>query len=150
MDMTKNPQEMTNLELSTALYHLSVNNYASKQFTLDDVSKLLAEASTRLTEPLTGSRGADARYGLSKTAIDPTDSPIQGDAWYTRKISFDSLTGKITEEEYETRVRNAANSVRKYNEDMNRKLNERIKRDWSKPEGFDDLYNSDPRERGDL
>jgi hypothetical protein len=150
MDMTKDPKNMTALELSTAVYHISANNQTAKTFTLQKVSNILLEASRRLS--------GQAERKPPHTDLDSVRDAVLGQpeategdlTHYTRLVSYDNVTGKVTEKEYETKLKTQMEEIRRANQESSyESLSERIKRDWAKPEDLEDFF-GDPRENGDL
>jgi hypothetical protein len=92
MDMTKNPADMSYLELSTAVYHISANNQTAKTFTLQKVTDILTEASRRLRD---GDKGKPSpvvsfpELGDSGPAQDP------GENYKAVITTVNNLTGEV-------------------------------------------------------
>jgi hypothetical protein len=150
MDMTKDPKNMTALELSTALYHISVNNQTAKTFTIQKVSDILLEASKRLSEQSEKKTLPPDFDAVSNAVADKLGATGADLAYHTRVVSYDNVTGEVTESEYETKLKPQMEEIRRANQESSyESLSERIKRDWAKPEDLEDFF-GDPRENGDL
>jgi len=148
MDMTKNPADMSYLELSTAVYHISANNQTAKSFTLQKVTDILSEASRRLRDgdkgkpspvvpfPELGDSGPTQDPGENYKAVITTVDNLTGELQQqtldidSYKLTVDQLRQHIAEREH----RNLLNTEN------------RIKADWSfHQEDLDDLV-GDPEE----
>lgn len=146
MDMTKNPRDMTDLELSTAVYHISVNNQTAKTFTLQKMTDILSEAAKRLYDVAKGKP-----LPMEPFADLEDSGGVQGElgpfGYKTVVTSVDNQTGEVEQATLDLdqpSIEKLREHIRQ-REERNPTVEQNIKRDWSfSPEDMDD-YVGDPQ-----
>lgn len=98
MDVFKSPAEMTDLELSTALYHIARNTDVSLEFTQKHVKEVLLRASVRLEDAFNTFTWTAPDFSFDmgtgdSTAVDVTDFNLYTSEMQESTISYHEEDG---------------------------------------------------------